>query len=406
MRIIMAHKEYSVRSGASRHVFELTKLLESAGHEVIPFSVIDEKNLPSPYDKYFVSAADFSTPRLSLSLFFKNFGRMLWSREAVAKMDRLITDTKPDLVHIHNIYHQISPSILPVIKKTGIPIVQTLHDYKLMCPNYLMRAQNRICEKCRYRRYWQPFFQKCVKNSRIASAMVGWETAWHKTLGVYEKNVDVFISPSKFLLNKLSEWKIKTRRTEYLPNFFSASVPEQTDGGKYILYGLARLAPEKGLWTLLRAAKNLPAIPFKIWGAGPLRSKLEEFIRQQHLINVEFLGDPKTPEAKNIIKNAYGVVVPSECYENNSYAVIEAMAYGKPFIASNVGGNPEQAGRNERGLLFSMGDPAALQARLSELWGNDRLARSLGEAGQSYVRHNLSASGYLEKIEKVYKSVL
>ena len=406
MRIVMAHKEYSIRSGASRHVFELTSLLESAGHEVIPFSVIDEKNITSPYDKYFVSAADFSTPRLSLSLFFKNFGRMLWSREAAVKMDRLITETKPDLVHIHNIYHQISPSILPVIKKTGIPIVQTLHDYKLMCPNYLMRAQNHICEKCRYRRYWQPFFQRCVKDSRIASAMVGWETAWHKMLGVYEKNVDVFIAPSNFLQNKLREWRIKARRVEYLPNFYPRSVSPDTTSGKYMLYGLARLAPEKGLWTLLRAARDLRTIPFKIWGEGPLRLRLEEFVQQERLKNLDFLGDPKTPEAKNIIREAYAVIVPSECYENNSYAVLEAMAYGKPFIASDIGGNPEQAGQNERGLLFRMGDVVDLRRRISELWGDQTLARRLGAAGQRYVSQNLSAGGYLEKIDSIYKSVL
>lgn len=406
MRIIMAHKEYSIRSGASRHVFELTELLESAGHEVIPFSVVDKRNQPSPYEKYFVSPADFSTPRFSLPLFSKNFGRMLWSREAARKMKQLIADTKPDLVHVHNIYHQISPSILPVIKQAGIPIVQTLHDYKIMCPNYLMRAGDHICEKCKYRRYWQPFFQKCVKDSRIASAMVGVETAWHKMLGVYEKNIDVFISPSRFLRDKLDEWKIKAKRAEYLPNFFAATPPPRLDGGKYILYGLARLSAEKGLWTLLMAAKNLPDIPFKIWGEGPLRPQLEEFIRQQRMINVEFLGDPKTPQASNYVKNAYAVVAPSEWYENNSYALIEAMAYGKPFIASNIGGNPELAGRNERGLLFTMGEVEAFKGRIRELWTDHNLARSLGEAGQTYVKEKLSGARYLNSIQAIYRSVL
>lgn len=406
MRIIMAHKEYSIRSGASRHVFELTKLLESAGHEVIPFSLADQRNLPSPYEKYFVSPADFSAVKFSPALFFKNFSRMLWSREGARKMKQLIAATKPNLVHIHNIYHQISPSILPVIKKAAIPVVQTLHDYKIMCPNYLMRAGDWICEKCKYRRYYQPFFQKCVKDSRIASAMVGAETAWHKILGVYEKNVDVFISPSKFLRDKLGEWKIKARRVEYLPNFFAAPLPPRLEGGKYILYGLARLSAEKGLWTLLRAANNLPAIPFKIWGEGPLRPQLEGFIRQQRMINVEFLGDPKTPQAADYVKNAYAVVVPSEWYENNSYALIEAMAYGKPFVTSNIGGNPELAGSNERGLLFTMGDAGALEERIRELWADHNLARSLGEAGQTYVREKLNAQNYLSFLQRVYQSIL
>ncbi len=406
MRIVMAHKEYSIRSGASRHVFELTKLLESAGHEVIPFSVSDPRNQPSVYEKYFVSPVDFSTVKFSLPLFFKNFGRMLWSREAAEKMRQLIADTKPDLVHIHNIYHQISPSVLPVIKKAKIPIVQTLHDYKIMCPNYLMKAGDKICEKCKYRRYYQPFFRKCVKNSRIAGAMAGWEVAWHKLLGVYEKNIDVFISPSRFLLEKLTEWKIKTKRVEYLPNFFASELPARVEGGRYILYGLARLSAEKGLWTLLAAAKNLPAIPFKIWGEGALRPSLEKFVIEQRMINVEFLGDPKTSTATDYLKNAYAVVAPSEWYENNSYALIEAMAYGKPFIASNVGGNSELAGHNERGLLFTMGDPAALQARILELWNDKNLARSLGEAGQIHIRSKLGSRTYLEAIQKIYSSVL
>lgn len=402
----MAHKEYSIRSGASRHVFELTKLLEGAGHEVIPFSMTDQRNQSSPYEKYFVSPADFSTPRVSLPLFFKNFGRMLWSREAARKMKQLIADTKPDLVHVHNIYHQISPSILPVIKRAGLPIVQTLHDYKIMCPNYLMRAGDRICEKCKYRRYYQPFFQKCVKSSRIASAMVGWEIAWHKMLGVYEKNIDVFISPSQFLRDKMKQWRIKARRVEYLPNFFAQALAPPQDSGKYILYGLARLSVEKGLWTLLMAAKNLPEIPFKFWGDGPLRPRLEEFVREQRMINVEFLGDPKTPRASDYVKNAYAVVAPSEWYENNSYALIEAMAYGKPFIASNIGGNPELAGSNERGLLFTMGDAGALTERIRELWTEPDLARSLGEAGQIYVKEKLSGPRYLNSIQSIYRSVL
>lgn len=406
MRIIMAHKEYSIRSGASRHVFELTSLLESAGHEVIPFSMRDPRNQPSPYEKYFVSAADFSTPRWSGPLFFKNFSRMIWSREAADKMNRLIRDVRPDLVHVHNIYHHISPSIFPVIRKSGRPIVQTLHDYKLMCPNYLMRAGGQVCEKCRYRRYWQPFFQKCVKDSRIASAMAGGETAWHKLSGVYEKNIEVFIAPSRFLCHKLQEWKIKTKRVEYLPNFMATSGTAPTPPGEYFLYGLARLAPEKGLWTLLRVAKDLPAVLFKIWGEGPLRPGLEEFTRRERLKNIEFLGDPKTPEAKNIIRRAYAVVVPSECYENNSYAALEAMAYGKPLVASDIGGNPEQVGRNERGLLFKMGDVAALRRSILELWNDKNLALRLGAAGQQYVSQNLNASGYRQRIQNIYKSVL
>ncbi len=217
MKILFVNKFYYLKGGAERYYFDLKNLFEREGHKVIPFSMEDKKNFKSDYSKYFVSNVELEKPGFSLKD-LKTAGRIIYSFEAKKKIEELIKKEKPEIAHINNIYHQISPSILTVLKKYKIPMVQTLHDYKLICPIYILYSKGGICERCKKYRYYHCTFRKCTKNSRGASLINTKEMYWHKFLKIYENNIDLFISPSNFLRNKILEWgMIKPKKIIVLP---------------------------------------------------------------------------------------------------------------------------------------------------------------------------------------------
>ena len=274
MKILQVNKFYFPKAGTERYVFELTKLLESKGHEVIPFAMKDKRNLKNYFNKYFVSNVDLSKPKIRPSG-FKNIGRIIYSQEAKRKVEDLIKKTKPDIVHIHNIYHQISPSILPVFKKYNIPVVQTLHDFKLICPSYKLFSKGTVCERCKKHKYYNAVSQKCSKDSTLYGCVLALEMYIHKMLKIYEKNVDIFICPSQFVKNKMIEWGIDNKKLIVISHFVSLSKFEPNyENQGYILY-FGRLTEEKGVDVLLKAMKDFPKLKLKIIGEGPEKKNLE-----------------------------------------------------------------------------------------------------------------------------------
>ncbi|MFH1766714.1 MAG: glycosyltransferase, partial [Patescibacteria group bacterium] len=251
MKIIQAHKFYWYRDGASNYALFLSELLRNKGHEVIPFAMQNPKNLDSAYGKFFVSGAELDDPsQVSLSKKIKYAGRMFYSCEAKHKMKALLRSESVDIVHLHNIYHHISPSILPVIKKKGIPIVMTLHDYKLICPNYTMFHHGAVHEEDCKGWYGSCVKNKCMKDNRMQSRIVCAEMIFHhKIMKYYERYVDKFIAPSRFMMGKCIEMGWGADRFISLPNPIDkeqkATNKKQVDGD-YVAY-VGRLSEEKGL---------------------------------------------------------------------------------------------------------------------------------------------------------------
>lgn len=404
MKILQVNKFYYPKRGADRHFLELSSILEEAGHDVLSFSMEDEKNLPSRYAQYFVSHVNFDNPS-SIIEKFRVLGRMLYSFEARSKIQRLLRDHPVDVMHIHNVYHQISPSILGAAKRRGIPIVQTVHDLKLMCPNYKMYTEGSVCERCFKHKYYNATLHKCIKNHRGASAFMTLEMYFHALMNFYKRHVDHFIAPSVFMHDKMVAWGFNPEKISVLPNFVDINFfkPSPITGDNFVYIG--GLEPEKGIGTVLAAAKAMPEMRVVIAGAGSYENKVREYIDTHKMHDrVEYLGFVDKETGARLIAESRGMIVPSRLYENNPLSALEAFASGRPVIGSAIGGIPELIGKNERGLLFTSGDALGLAEACRQLLQDTPRAEQMGKAGRVFVE-SLSRDAYRAQIEAVYHSL-
>lgn len=401
MKILQVNKFFYLRGGAERHYFDLVKLLESKGHEVINFAMEDKRNAPSPYSKYFTSNTELEKPKFSLGE-LGTVGRMIYSCEAKRKVEALIKETKPDLVHLHNIYHQLSPSILGVFRKYNLPIIMTLHDYKLICPNYKLFARGAPCERCKKYRYFEPLIQKCVKHSRIAGAICGLEATIHKLLGFYN-DIDLFIAPSRFLKDKFVEWGFDEKKIVVLPHFIDAGDYNlKGEPEDYFVY-FGRPSAEKGLGQLLEVMKDLPEnMKLKIIGRGEEEEKLKAKAKNLKLKNVEFLGPLWGRELKEMVARSRFAVLPAIWYEVFGLSILEANALSRPVIAPRIGGIPEVIADGENGLLYKPSNKKELKEKIIWLWENKDEAEKMGKLGREKIEKEYSPEIYYKALLTIY----
>ena len=366
--------------------------------KVIDFSMEDPRNFHSDYASYFVSNIDYHTSQ-DLWSRLKEAAKFIHSSEAVDKLERLVENEKPDIAHLHNIYHQLTPSIISVLKRNGVKVVLTLHDGKLICPSYLMLARGKICTVCTGHSFWKPLVTNCV-GSRGQELLLMLEAYWHKWMGSYE-HVDIFLSPSRFLAKLISQ-RVPEEKIRVLHNgiYLDTYSPGSNDDG-YALY-LGRLSKEKGIETLLKAHSKLGnEIGLKVAGSGPLERELRQ--RYQH---AEFLGYQTGEEVKKTVATSTFVVVPSECYENCPMVVLEAMAMGKPVIGSRMGGIPEQIDDGRTGLLFEMANADELTEKMRLLAENPEMRKKMGVAARKKVEEEYSLGAHCTKLMKIYEELL
>lgn len=405
MRIIQVNKFHYPRGGAEKYFLDLSSALKKAGHEVAVFSMQHPKNEPSSEDKYFVSRLSFNEGNLKDKL--KAPGRIIYSLEAKKNFTKLVLDFKPDIIHLHNIYHQISPSILTVAKKYKVPVVMHVHDYKLLCPNYQLFADGAPCEACKPNKYYHCLQKRCFKNSLSQSALATLEMyIHHNLLKIYEKNIQTFIAPSNFMKQKMLDFNWPEKNIKVIINPFSSAISaeaeeiEKAKNQNYLLF-FGRLSKEKNLQTLIKAA-NLTNTPLKIVGIGEEKDALEKETKL-FKAQVEFLGYKKGRELKEIILNAKAVVIPSICYENMPLSMLEALSLGKIVIASKIGGMPEIIKEGENGFLFAPGNYEELASKIKLLDQTD-LIKMRTNAYQSVK--NLSPENNLQQVINVYKNIL
>jgi glycosyltransferase involved in cell wall biosynthesis len=412
MKILLANKFYYLKGGAERYFFNLKDLLGEKGYQVIPFSMQDERNFKTPYEKYFVSNVDIEKPKFSL----KSAGRIVYSFEAARKLEELIKNEKPNIAHLHNIYHQISPSILTVLKKHKIPIVMTLHDFKILCPVYILYTHGEICERCKTYRYWQCVLRKCAKNSYLVSKLNAFEMYWHKLLKIYENNVDLFIAPSQFLKNKILEWgRLPENKVVVIPHFVengrNLKIANPNNSENYILY-FGRLSQEKGVDILLQAIKILKkagSIPIKFYlaGSGPQEWKLKEFVKSENLQDlVKFLGYLGKEELRETIKNSLFTVMPSVVYESFGLAILESYQAGKPVLASNLGALPELVKEEKTGTLFKAGSSEDLAKKIILICQDENKLAEMGGEAEKLVQKKYNKELHWRELKKIYKNLL
>lgn len=414
MKILLVNKFFFLNGGSETVFFQERNFLINRGHKIYDFAMEHPKNFSSEYSDYFVPNVDYRKGLRGnkLALFFKRCRiafDLIHNREALKRLNSLIQNEKPDIAHLHNIYHQLTPSIIPLLKNAGIRVVLTLHDYKLICPSYLMINNDTICNKCQGKHFWHATLQKCQEDSYFKSLLLSIEAYWHKWARNYE-SVDLFLSPSKFIAELAARYRIDKRKIKVLHNGIDTKKynPSYLDNNYAIYFG--RISREKGIEVLLKAYKLISAeqnknakvnIGLKILGTGPLLEKLKN-----EYFQVEFLEYKTGNELKKLISESSFVVVPSQCNENCSMSVLESMAYGKPVIASRIGGLPEQVEDNKTGFLFQMGNIEELKKKMTLLSKNKKLRTEMGKEARKKLEKEYSFEAHCAKLMKIYEDLL
>lgn len=354
MRILHVNKFFDLHGGTEVYVHRLMQAQREQGHEVHAFSTQTDKNLPSEDKNYFVTRNHLNQwdgPVKDA----KKAAQFIWNREAELSMRRALRELKPDVVHVHNIYHHLSTSVLRPIRQFRIPCVQTLHDYKLACPNYKMFTKGEVCERCKGGNYLNAVKFDCVFASLPGNLLVAFEMGMTKMRQTYEKTMSAFICPSHFMKEKMEDWGEPASKLLYAPNPVEVPNEPAPRGGGYVLYA-GRLSEEKGIASFIEAAIQIPALQVKIAGRGPEETKLQAIVKQANAKNIEFLGF-QSPDALALVRaKADALIMPTICYENASTALLEGMADGIPCIATRIGGNPELIQDGEDGWLVTPGD--------------------------------------------------
>lgn len=420
MNILHVNNAHFYRGGADTIYLKTAELLKEHGHNPVFFSMHWPDNLPCVTSEYFMPYVDLNAQHDILTQ-LKIAGRILYSFEARKRLSKLLDKYPVDIAHLHNIYHIFSPSILHELKKKKIPIVMSIHDYKLVCGSYMLLIRDpihgKICEACCRGRYFMTVKNRCVKNSLKKSILSTLEMYLHHTvLDIYDK-VDIFIATSLFIKNKIKEMGFK-KESVYLPNFYDVKEIKESDaygdnvkGEKknYVIY-VGRLHPEKGLWTLLNAAKLLyrkkKKMEIKLSGDGPMRELLHEKVRSEKINNVSFLGYIKYKDLCREIKNSLAVVLSSECYENNPISVIESFAMGIPAVAARIGGIPELVKDDETGLTFEPANAYDLSEKIEYLSNNPDKAAKMGKNARTFVEQELNAEKHYQKLMEIYKQAI
>jgi len=404
MKILLVNAYYFKNWGVESYLFRLARALKKHGHSLMFFCMKHPQNLPSEYEQYFISYQP-SAKTLNIIKKFKAAGRIIYSVEARKRIRELLKAERPDIVHIQNIEEFISPSIIPEIKRSGIPMVMTLHNYKMVCPLNSLFINGRICQACSHKRFYQAIAKKCIAHSVSRSIVMALEMYLHHCFLHTYQHVDTCIAPSKFLVNKLKEMGCALSLT-YVPHCIDIDDYEPAYGftEKTIVYA-GRLVEGKGLVCLLDAIKGLD-VKLQLCGTGSFEAVLRKKAEQENITNVEFLGFCVPEQLKEIMRRCIASVYPSVYYESFGYGIVESYCYGKPVIGSRLSSFQELIEDEKTGFLCTPGSVADLREKIMRLAQNPELSSTLGRNARSKAEQEFSSQLHYERIFKVYQDVL
>jgi glycosyltransferase involved in cell wall biosynthesis len=399
MKILVCNKFYFPKGGDCVYSIELEKLLRKNGHETAFFAMKHSQNYPSVYSNYYPSTVDYSNR--NLANFQEQLIRPVYSYEVKKKFNSLLDIFKPDVIHVNNIHSQLSPIIVKEAYKKGIPVVWTLHDYKLICSRYDSMRNEKPCELC-YKDKTHVIRHKCLKNSLVASVLAYTEaTMWNSDR--LERYTSKFISPSNFLKTKMVAGGFSSSKIAVLPNFINENkIAQQLEIKEDYYCFIGRLSKEKGIDTLCEAASGIPNRKLIIIGTGPEEYFLKEKFGSP---NIQFLGHKDWHELQPIVAKARFLVIASKWYENNPLSVIEALANGTPVIGANIGGIPELIQDGVNGLLFEPGNCDDLRNKINFFFDNF-CSKVENTSLIEQAKKNHSSEEYYTKLMNIYKSLL
>lgn len=402
MKILQINKYFYRKGGAETVFFNTINLLERQGHTVIPFCLKSKKNQSSPYSSYFVDYPELSESPWHVKA--KNISRFIYNREAARQLEKLIIAEKPDIAHIHLLFNSLSVSILPVLKKYNIPVVMSVHDYRLVCPAYtFIDGQGHFCERCKDGNYSHCIVHRCSKGSLFNSIMLAADSYFRSIIISPIKLIDKFIFVSNFSRNKhiLINPSFECKST-YLYNFTPPVKAQASVKGDYLFF-FGRISEEKGIETLLNAVRDMPNVELVLAGTGPLLDKL----KSNTPANARFVGYKSGEELESLIRGASFVIVPSETYENNPMTIIESYTIGTPVIGSNLGGIPELIKEGNTGFTFEPKSASALQATIHKaLSVSDDAYNNMVDAAKTFAAQNFSEESHYQRLMEIYSTVI
>ncbi len=400
MRILMVNKFLYPRGGSESYMLYLGEHLQKMGHEVEYFGMYDEKNTVGNSAGKYTQNMDFHSTGLGRFLYpFK----IIYSFEARKKIMQVIDDFKPDTVHMNNINFQLTPSIIYGIKKKGVPLVQTVHDYQMICPNHLLYNfdKNCPCEKCVKGSYINCIKNKCIHGSIVKSILGVVEAKLYSWLRTYKK-VDLFVCPSNFLERKLfAAKKYYKGKTKTIHNFINKETFKEFDRKEenYIVF-VGRLSKEKGTRYIAETARLLPEYTFKIAGSGPDEDVLK------NIPNVELAGFLTGEKLTELMKNAKVLLLPSVCYENCPLSILEAHSMGVPVVTMNSGGMAELVKDGVTGTLVNEPTPEEIALKIRETIENAEYYNSLRENCKNEKDNILSVETYSDILIQEYEKLI
>lgn len=399
MKILMVNKFLYPKGGAETYFLKIGNYLQENGHEVQYFGMYDEKNTMKNNAEQYTSNVDFHNAGIEKILYpFK----IVYSKEAKQKIKKVIEDFKPDIIHMNNINFQLTPSIIDAAYEMNVPVVQTVHDYQMICPNHLLfnPNTNQICEKCIKGSKWNCTKGNCIHGSKVKSVIGSVEGILYNKLKSSYKKVKKFICPSYFLENKLlTASDIYKEKTIAIHNFIELKELNNYEKDNYVLF-FGRLSEEKGLAMFLECCKKLPNIKFKVAGTGPLDYMCKG------IDNVEFIGFKTGKELEELIAKAKFSVYPSIWYENCPLSILESESLGTPVITAKHGGMMELVEDNETGILVENINEDNLRQAINDLYNNQELINTMSKNCIEKREKMISLEQYCEKVLEIYNQTI
>ncbi len=400
MKILMVNKFLYPRGGSESYMLYLAERLRKMGHEIQFFGMYDKNNTVGNSKGLYTQNMDFHSKGISRFLYPL---KIVYSFEAKKKIMQVIDDFKPDIVHMNNINFQLTPSIIYGIKKKGIPLVQTVHDYQMICPNHLLYNfdKNTPCEKCVKGSYYNCIKNRCIHSSKIKSIIGAIEARLYSALKTYKK-VDLFVCPSNFLENKLLSAKEYYKgKTITIHNFIDKEkfVNTERKTENYIVF-VGRLSKEKGISNIAETAKLLPEYTFVIAGSGPDEDLLKD------IPNIKLAGFLTGDKLTELMGNAKLLLLPSVCYENCPLSILEAHAMGVPVVTMNSGGMAELVKDGVTGTLVNDPTPEGISSKLKETIENEDYYNTVSENCRNEKDNILSVESYADILIKEYEKLV
>jgi glycosyltransferase involved in cell wall biosynthesis len=384
MKIFVVHNSY-IFPGGEDNVYSLEKkLLREHGHTVVEY-LDTNKRIES------LGKIDSAI-------------QTIWSKPSFSAIKKILQETKPDIVHFHNTFLMISPSAYYACAELHIPVVQTLHNYRLICPNAYLFRDGSVCEECINRSFPLPAVRYgCYRNSRSQSAVVATMLGFHRLIHTWQKKVDCFIALTEFARGKFIQGGIPEEKIVIKPNFAIDTKEFHVESSKKFVLFVGHLSPEKGLDILLSAWNSLE-IPLKIAGDGPLADLIGAMAGKS--TTIEYLGSVSHSKVMELLSQAAFLVFPSKLYEGLPMTIIEAFAAGIPVIASNSGPRAEIISDSNTGLLYDPDNPSDLSSRVNWLWNHTEERTEMGKnARRDYEKKYTPEKNY-QMLMNIYEKIL